>query len=555
MAVKSLSPEDIKGKLLQGAFTNHGPAVSQLSDPIADTPMVVTLDQLKPYELNPRLNRNPMFAELKASIAARGLDAPPPISRRPGEEKFVIRNGGNTRLAILNELWTETRNEQFWRIQCLFRPWPERGDIVALTGHLAENDMKGDLTFVERALGIERAKELYQGDSGDVLSQRELARRLAADGYSISQSHISKMQDTVQYLLPAIPNVLYSGLGKPQIEKLISLRRNAEKTWLRYVGSTELSIDFSTLFTEVLALFDDSADFTYERVQDELIHQMQKPLGKEYNWLKLDILEDRAPSLPPVTAPEPRHKPASSALTTNDTPKNEPSSSPSTGGAATTHRPPVAGSAQAEDEADASGSNNVVQERIDTNTVTPIAGMTPRIQAMKRQLAVSTGEQIPDFHDSCLHSIPIQVGGLHPISDLWYIERQIDTPAELRAQIFGLVSEILNESEASVGTVQSSSGIGFEIVEIVGSPSECASSVLTGFLQSLGRAYAPLVQEDPRPLDTSVCVDVLAALVVGNPRGETRTAGPIARLSDPVLVKLFRVMRLARRLVDLEAES
>lgn len=153
MAAKSLDAEAIKGKLLQGSFMNNGPVLSQLTDPIADTPMVITLDKLRPYEHNPRINRNPLFDEIKASIKNRGLEAPPPITRRPGEEFYIIRNGGNTRLAILNELWTETRDEQFLRIQCLFRPWPKRGDIVALTGHLAENDMHGRRTLGRTAPG------------------------------------------------------------------------------------------------------------------------------------------------------------------------------------------------------------------------------------------------------------------------------------------------------------------------------------------------------------------------------------------------------------------
>nr|WP_318248443.1 hypothetical protein [Paraburkholderia sp. XV] len=72
---------------------------SSLTDPIADTPMVMALDQLRPYELNPR------YDDLKTSIRERGLDALPAFTRRPGVPHYIIRNGGNTRLAILNELW------------------------------------------------------------------------------------------------------------------------------------------------------------------------------------------------------------------------------------------------------------------------------------------------------------------------------------------------------------------------------------------------------------------------------------------------------------------
>src|SRR3546814_10564346 len=108
--------------------------------------MMVTLNQLRPYDHDPRVTRNPAYAEIKASIRERGLDAPPAITRRPGEAHYIIRNGGNTRLAILRELWSETKEERFFRIVCLFRPWPARGEIVALTGHLAENERSEEHT-------------------------------------------------------------------------------------------------------------------------------------------------------------------------------------------------------------------------------------------------------------------------------------------------------------------------------------------------------------------------------------------------------------------------
>src|SRR3546814_9199400 len=187
--------------------------------------MVVTLDQLRPYDHDPRKKRNPAYEEIKASIRERGLDAAPAITRRPGEDHYIIRNGGNTRLAILRELWSETKDEQFFRISCLFRPWPSRGEVVMLTGHLAENELRGGHTFIERALGVEKAREFYEQESGAALSQSELARPLAADGFPVQQSHISRMNDAVRYLLPAIPAVLYGGLGRHQVERLSVMRK------------------------------------------------------------------------------------------------------------------------------------------------------------------------------------------------------------------------------------------------------------------------------------------------------------------------------------------
>jgi len=60
----------------------------------------VSLEQIQPFSLNPRVTRNPGYDVLKASILARGLDNPPVLTRRPGDEKYMLASGGNTRLAM-----------------------------------------------------------------------------------------------------------------------------------------------------------------------------------------------------------------------------------------------------------------------------------------------------------------------------------------------------------------------------------------------------------------------------------------------------------------------
>lgn len=274
--MKTPTQEDITGKLLAGNF-GHRLEVHQVADPIVDTPMLVTLEQLRPYEHNPRFLRNPLYDDLKASIRERGLDQPPPITRRPGEASFIIRNGGNTRLAILGELWQETRDERFFRIHCLFKPWTH--EISALLGHLAESDLHGQLTFIERALAVAKLKAMFEQE-GPALPQRELATRLAAGGYPISQAHLSRMLGTLEHLLPAIPQVLYAGLGKPQVERLISLRNQAEQTWNRYPSN---AYAFNEFWLDTLASFDTEPEgFDVERVQDELLERMSPLLGQSY---------------------------------------------------------------------------------------------------------------------------------------------------------------------------------------------------------------------------------------------------------------------------------
>ena len=53
-----MTPHEMAGKLLAAGFQRTGPSAAALSDPIADTPMVVTLDQLRPYDHDPRVKRS-----------------------------------------------------------------------------------------------------------------------------------------------------------------------------------------------------------------------------------------------------------------------------------------------------------------------------------------------------------------------------------------------------------------------------------------------------------------------------------------------------------------
>lgn len=326
MSMAKINPQDLKDRLLAPGFTAPPKVLEQLSDPVSDTPMVLTLDQVLPWHDNPRTTRNPKFDEIKESIRHRGLDTPPPVTRRPGEDKYRIRNGGNTRLEALNELYKETGDKRYFRFNCLFRPWDkQRGEIIALTGHLAENDLKGDLKFIERAIGVKKAKVLYEQESGgESISQRELARRLKADGYPVSQSHISKMLDTVEFLLPAIPSMLYSGLGVDRVSRILSLRKASLSCWKRlYSGE---GIDFEMLFQDTLAIFDSSPDeFIFERFQDELIDQMKRPLGLRYDQILLEITNGQqeqrrstlvdlpTPAGPPEIPPVGQENPAASS--------------------------------------------------------------------------------------------------------------------------------------------------------------------------------------------------------------------------------------------------
>lgn len=549
----NVTPQEMAGKLMAESFSRSGPAAQALSDPVTDTPMVVTLDDLRPYELDPRLTRNPLYDEIKASIRERGLDAPPPITRRPDADHYIIRNGGNTRLAILRELWSETKEQHFFRISCLYRPWPERGEIIALTGHLAENELHGGLTFIERALGIEKARELYEVESGKPLSQSELARRLSADGYPIQQPHISRMQDTVRYLLPSIPHVLYNGLGRHQVEKLAVLRKAAELTWEKYACGKALATDFETLFHDVLAPFDGQPEaFSVRRAQDELIGQMSELLDTDYNVLELDVdsteHRQRAVSSPPLPTLSPVEATTVMATASPDQsplPVSTRNDGAVTGASETITAPP---SPVHTPEPDAATGEGDSEARLQGHIVSP-TDSTERLQAIQQLVAEHIGEPLPAFADNVLQAIPVQAGGLFPISDVWYIEPGLDSPDRLRIHIAQFAQEIAEEAELADCIEAVNAGNGFTCTKTRQStPPSLFGHTVLALLRALSTHYVAepwLLDQGDLRLD-----DSLGALLLGTDRGDTKV---LPRLSDNALVKLFRLVRLARRLLDLES--
>jgi ParB family protein of integrating conjugative element (PFGI_1 class) len=255
--------------------------------------ITVPLKDLRPFDMNPRITRNPDYEKIKASIRLRGLEHPPHITQRPGELFYIISSGGNTRLAILNELWQETRDDRYRSVACIFRPWqPEKsvdeGNLCCLLGHLIENEMRGSLTFIERALGVCRARELYQRTSAVVLSQTQLAQRLRDDGFPVTQSDISKMESAVELLLPHIPDVLYGGLSRLGTEKILLLRSNAEQCWHQQSAGKAGLPFFSDIFALALSPFNGPlAGFSFDHLRDELTGLMSQALNTDYNTVAL----------------------------------------------------------------------------------------------------------------------------------------------------------------------------------------------------------------------------------------------------------------------------
>ncbi|HHF4335598.1 ParB family protein [Haemophilus influenzae] len=534
------------------ATATHYPATSQY--------ITVTLDKLRPYEHNPRKTRNPNFEMIKESIRRRGLDHKPNITQRPGEPFYIIADGGNTRIQALKELFNETQDQRFWSIECQYKPW--KGDTAdsveaeldLLIGHLIENDTRADLTFIEKALGIQQAKEYYEKKLGSSLSARELSSELEKDGYIIHQTTVSKMERCVAYLYPYIPDVLFNGLGNSPIDKLLAIRNNALEVWQQYQFETDIT--FEAIWENSLSRCNEDNPFNVKTFQDALINEMTDALeGKvsyEMLYMEVDLDGRRFQKLAKKqreideqtkhsqedvekfqqqqldkTQAETKETSNSTSSTTVISPQVEESTTPSGDEHSQTPENPEKNDRTLQTESvphllnteptqansDVEPVNNLAQQFAQNYGITP--GMS--IQAQREQQAVANGLEF-----ACV--------GRQPVADIW----QIYPSRQHKAEAYSLALDIAEQFGLE------------ELVEhIVKEPVDYSFQMKTPDKEledeTRRSIYELLSMLQTHDLTYSDACFLDTALLLGSAEREPK-------IDDTTLVKIFRLIRLVRHL-------
>ena len=282
---KQKNSTDILTERMNAGFPGGERATKSIG--INEMPLTISIDELDKSLVLSRKKRNALYDDIKASIREKGLDHAPVITKMPGQDAYVILDGGNTRLQILKELYQETGDKKFYYINCIFRPW--QGELKSIVGHLIENGLRDDYTFIEKSIGILKAKNLYESEDGNNknLSSRELSELLKKDGYPISHVLISKMLNTMEYLYPYMPQVLELGLSRNQVEKILLLRKSCEEAYNQNVRFTD-DLSFIEGFNLILTSIDTEPTlYNFEHLKDEMFGFFSNTWGVQYNLLEL----------------------------------------------------------------------------------------------------------------------------------------------------------------------------------------------------------------------------------------------------------------------------
>ncbi len=219
MAKKDNDTDNVVDLLTVGHFGKQQPETPASVDPVTETMLVLTLDELKEYDRNPRKAQNSEYDTLKASFIQTGTTKILlVVTKRPGDDKYFPAAGGNTRLRILKELWEEFGDEKYWRVNCKFVPYQDETRV--LVDHLSENDNRSDYIFIDRARGVCELYEHLAVEHEGSLSQRAFIERMLALGYpKLSKTQFLRFQYAVK-LYEFIPLALDGGMHLDAIDKL-----------------------------------------------------------------------------------------------------------------------------------------------------------------------------------------------------------------------------------------------------------------------------------------------------------------------------------------------
>lgn len=277
--------EAIRAMLFEGHFgtSDYAQDALAMGDPVTVTQLVLQLSEIKAYDKNPRQLANPKYQEIKASILSqRGLNNHFNVTRRPGDTCYMIQAGGNTRLAILRELYAETGDAAFNSVHCLFIPWTSESS--ALTAHLVENELRGEMAMIDKAYAVAGLRNELEHEQGISLSDRAFIKALQDLGYKLSHRQLRSL-NYARLLDALIPQALRAGITYRQLDHI----KQTEKVYQHYCA--DKTAQGSAIFASNMAAYDsDTFDFAQVREAIDVELAMLFSMPRQRLTLHIDAL-------------------------------------------------------------------------------------------------------------------------------------------------------------------------------------------------------------------------------------------------------------------------
>jgi len=267
---------------------NNARDLAGQSDPRTESQIELSIDEIRPYENNPRRAANAKFDDIKESIRTSGLKSPLTVTRRPGESHFIVEAGGNTRLLALRQLWAETHDPRFRKLVVLFRPW--RSESHVITAHLIENEQRGEMTFWDKACGIVALKSRIEAEQGRSLTLRPLEDALHALGLAVNTATLGLhlfATERLRTLGEAVADL--SGLDVKTLQpRLNALKRYAQTR--SSISEDDLYAQlFEPVFRRIAQQYPHTATFSVAATSEACEVALAQHLGEPVESLRLAL--------------------------------------------------------------------------------------------------------------------------------------------------------------------------------------------------------------------------------------------------------------------------
>ena len=305
---------------------NNARALPTQADPRHECQIELAVDDIRPYENNPRRAGNARFAEIKESIRSSGIRNPLTVTRRPGDAHFIVEAGGNTRLLAVQQLWSETRDARFQKIVVLFRPW--RSESYVLTSHLIENELRGEMTFWDKASGVANLKARLEAEKGAALSLRQLEDEMKGLGLSVNTATLAHCLFAIERL-PTLGQGIddLSGLDVKTMQPRLNAMKRYAQTRATLADADLYATVFEPVFQDVADQYRQSRTFTASAVCEACEEALARRLGEPVEQVRRGLdSPSRSSQSSPGTQPAQigAARPTDSAAPAQSTVRNPP---------------------------------------------------------------------------------------------------------------------------------------------------------------------------------------------------------------------------------------
>lgn len=313
-----LNAETAFASLLVAPPAQTGMDIAPKDDVFPGLFMNVSIHEIDFFDKNPRIHHDPeQYGHIKQSIRETGVQQPVHITRRPGDSRFVLAQGGNTRLKIVQELFAETGDERFAVIPAIFAEYISEADIQI--AHLIENEQRAEMCFWDKAQAYVAIRGMFQAESEKRLSLRELEQLFLTHGLSLSYKTLGLMFFAADHLNDL--GILAQHLSNPKtfdIRKLYNQFQDALKT----IGSLPQLDGFWNSNLSAWAI-EQSGTETRELDIASLNRYLQQRFAETFGDMALQQIQGQqaAKTTPDSGLPESDNHTIKSAVTAADTVK------------------------------------------------------------------------------------------------------------------------------------------------------------------------------------------------------------------------------------------